>query len=148
MASLMPIDWKPSRATLRSFGLIAVAAFGIFAILARGKVYPFKTLSDPSAAYTAIVLWALAAYCGFFAFVAPIAVKPIYLLLTVVSYPIGFVMSYMVMAIMYYGVITPVGILFKIIGRDTMRRTFDPSAETYWIKRRPPDSVKRYFRQF
>jgi hypothetical protein len=38
--------------------------------------------------------------------------------------------------------------LFKIIGRDAMHRKFDPSAETYWIKRRPPESVKRYFRQF
>ena len=72
----------------------------------------------------------------------------IYLLLTVVSYPIGFVLSYVVMAVMYYAVITPVGLIFKIIGRDPMRRAFDPAAPTYWIRRRPPAGARRYFRQF
>jgi hypothetical protein len=148
MASLIEIDWKPTRRTLRNFGLIALVAFGIFGALARSQIHPFKSLSDVAAARTAMTLFALAGYCGFFALVAPMAVKPIYLLMTVITYPIGFVMSYVVMAIMYYGVITPVGVIFKIIGRDAMHRKFDPSAETYWIKRRPPDSVKRYFRQF
>ena len=148
MASLVQIDWKPARTTLRNFGLIALVAFWIFGVLARGHYYPFKGLSDAGSTWTAMVLFALAAYCGFFAFVFPLAIRPIYLFMTVVTYPIGFVMSYVVMAIMYYGVITPVGIIFKIIGRDAMHRKFDPTSETYWIKRRPPDSVKRYFRQF
>jgi hypothetical protein len=148
MASLVHIDWKPSRETLRNFGLIALAAFGVFGALARWQLYPFRHLSDLSSAYTAIVLWGLAAYCGFFALIAPLAVKPIYLFMTVITYPIGLVMSYVVMAIMYYGVITPVGLFFRLIGRDPLHRRFEPSAETYWIKRRPPDSVKRYFRQF
>lgn len=125
-----------------------MVAFGVFGGLAGWHVYPLGGLSEAAGAYTAIVLWALAAYCGFFAFVAPAAVKPIYLFLTIVTYPIGFVLSYVVMAVMYYAVITPVGLIFKIIGRDPMRRAFEPSASTYWIRRRPPESVRRYFRQF
>jgi len=148
MASLAHIDWKPDRSVLRNFGLIALVAFGVFGALARWHVYPFAGLSAPAGAYTAIVLWLLAAYCGFFAFAAPAAVKPIYLVLTVVTYPIGFVLSYVVMAAMYYAVITPVGLIFKIIGRDPMRRSFDPAAPTYWIRRRPPAGARRYFRQF
>jgi hypothetical protein len=148
MAVLVHIDWKPARGALRNFGLIALAAFGAFGALARWHVYPFGGLSEAAGAYTAIVLWLLAAYCGFFAFVAPVAVKPIYLLLSIITYPIGWVLSYVVMAAMFYLVITPVGLLFKVLGRDAMNRRFDPAASTYWIRRRPPDSAKRYFRQF
>lgn len=148
MASLAHIDWKPDRSVLRNFGLIALVAFGVFGALARWHVYPFRGLSEAAGAYTAIVLWILAAHCGFFAFVAPAAVSPIYFFLTVVTYPIGFVLSYVVMAIMYYGVMTPVGLIFRLIGRDSMRRAFDPSSPTYWIRRHPPAAVKRYFRQF
>jgi hypothetical protein len=148
MASLAQIDWKPERSTLRNFGLIALVAFGVFGALARWHVYPFHGISEAAGACTAVVLWLLAAYCGFFAFVAPVAVKPIYLLLTVVTFPIGFVLSYVVMAVMYYLVITPVGLVFKVIGRDPMHRAFDPAAPTYWIRRRAPVGGKRYFRQF
>ena len=146
--AIIDIDWKPPRRVLRNFGLIAVVGFGAIGALAFWQVGPFKGLSAGPAAWTAGVLWALAAYCGVFAVAAPGAVRPVYLVLTIITYPIGFVLSYLVMAIIFYLVITPVGIVFKIIGRDSMNRKFDPSASTYWIKRQPPDTVKRYFRQF
>ncbi len=146
--AVLQIDWNPRRKVLRNFGLIGLVAFGAFGALAHWQVYPFRGLSDGTAETTSYVLWALAVYCGLCAAAAPIAVKPVYLLLTVITFPIGFVISYIVMAIMFYLVITPVGLIFKIIGRDSMNRKFDPSAASYWIKRRPPETLKRYFRQF
>jgi hypothetical protein len=146
--AIVNIDWNPPRRILRNFGLIALAAFGVIGALALWQIGPFGGISAGAATWTAGVLWVLALYCGAVAMVAPRAVRPVYLLLTVATYPIGFVLSHIVMGVVYYLVITPVGIVFKIIGRDSMNRRFDPSAATYWIKRRPPDNVKRYFRQF
>jgi hypothetical protein len=146
--AIVDIDWNPPRRILRNFGLIAVAAFGTFGALVFWQIGPFGGISAGAAAWTAGVLWVLALYCGAVAVVAPGAVRPVYLLLTVATYPIGFVLSHLVMAVVFYLVITPVGLVFKIMGRDSMNRRFDPSATTYWIKRRPPDNLKRYFRQF
>ena len=70
------------------------------------------------------------------------------MLLSAIGYPIGFVISIAIFASVYYLVVTPIGLVFKLIGRDAMNRTFDPSAETYWVPRRPPANMKRYFRQF
>ena len=50
--------------------------------------------------------------------------------------------------VIFYLVITPISIVFKLIGRDSMTRSFDAAAATYWITRRQPTSVKRYLRQF
>jgi hypothetical protein len=43
-----------------------------------------------------------------------------------------------VLAIMFYGVITPMGALMRIFGKDPMRLRHSGSAESYWIKRDPP----------
>jgi hypothetical protein len=44
----------------------------------------------------------------------------------------------LVMGAMFYGVITPIGLVMRWRGRDALRLRVDPSAPTYWIERRPP----------
>jgi len=146
--AVITIDWNPTRKVLRNFGFIGLVAFAGFGALFHWQIGPLKEITPDTGRIVAYVLLALAAYCGLFAVAAPVALKPIYILLTVVTYPIGFVLSYIVMAILFYLIITPVGLLFKIIGRDALHRRFEPQVKSYWIKRRPPDTVKRYFRQF
>jgi hypothetical protein len=49
------------------------------------------------------------------------------------------VVSPIVLGIMFFGVITPFGIVMRALrNRDIMRRTYDPNASSYWIKREPP----------
>ncbi len=43
-----------------------------------------------------------------------------------------------VMAVLFYGVITPVGWLKRKFGEDSMHLERDPNAASYWIERRPP----------
>ena len=142
------IDWNPSPRTLRQFGAIGVGAFSVFAVLAHYRVVVFALLPDGAVRPTVWVLVGLAGYCALAAPVAPRALRPLYLLLSAVGYPIGLVVSVAIFAIVYYLVVTPIGLVFKLIGRDAMNRKFDPSAETYWVPRRPPANLKRYFRQF
>ena len=146
--ALVHLDLKPASRTLRQFGLIGLVVFPIFAVLAYYQVLAFKFLPDVAVKPTAIVLAALAVYCGLFALIAPAALKPLYVLMAVVFFPIGLVVSFLVMAVVFYLVLTPMGLVFKLIGRDSMNRKFEPAMPSYWIKRCPPASVKRYFRQF
>jgi hypothetical protein len=143
---MIQIDWNPPKKTLRNFGLIGFVAFSVFALLIHYRVGPFKKFPDSST--LRYILFGLAAYCGVMAVAAPMALKWLYVGLTVVSYPIGFVISYIVVGVMFFLVITPIAFLFRLIGRDGLHRKFEPAASTYWIKRHPPQSVKRYFRQF
>jgi len=146
--SLVHIDWNPAPRTLRQFGLIGLAAFAALSALAYFQFLLFAHLPDRAVRPTALVLAGCAVYCGVLAPIAPRALKPLYLLLTLVAAPIGLVVSTLVMFVVYYVVITPVAIFFKIISRDALNRKFDPSAESYWIRRQPPENMKRYFRQF
>jgi hypothetical protein len=52
------------------------------------------------------------------------------------------------MAIIFYLVVTPVGIIMRLTGRDPMERAFDRTAKTYWKPRRTDPDSARYFRQY
>lgn len=57
--------------------------------------------------------------------------------------------SPIILGIMFFGVITPVGWLMRLAGKDLLRMKFDRDCASYWIKREPPGpdktSLKRQF---
>jgi hypothetical protein len=75
-------------------------------------------------------------------------IKPVYVVFVVVTFPIGWVVSHVVMGIFYFGIITPVALFFKIIKRDPLCRKADKAATSYWIEYRKKRSTKDYFNQF
>ncbi len=146
--ALIEINWHPKPSALRGFGLAGIVAFGLFAVAAYWRFYPLHWVPEGASVATAVVLWALAAYCALFAAVYPKALMPLYLALTSLTFPVGFVVGHTIAAIVYYVILTPVGLVFRLIGRDALRRSFDLGAESYWIRRKPPADKRRYFRQF
>jgi len=53
------------------------------------------------------------------------------------------------LAILFYGVVTPTGLLMRLFGKDPLRLRFDREAKSYWIAREPPgpapESLKDQF---
>jgi len=72
----------------------------------------------------------------------------IYVVLMAVTFPIGLVVSFTLLAIFYFLLLAPVGLFFRLIGRDALGRKFDPTADSYWLQRNPPENPERYFQQF
>jgi hypothetical protein len=62
--------------------------------------------------------------------------------------PIGWTISHLVLGAVYYLVLTPIGLVMRLLGRDPMQRRFDRSAKSYWIERTPRTDPSRHFRQF
>jgi Saxitoxin biosynthesis operon protein SxtJ len=48
------------------------------------------------------------------------------------------IVSPIMLGAIFYGIFTPVAAGMRIIGRDAMRRRFEPAARTYWVERSPP----------
>ena len=146
---MMPVNWKPDRTQLASFGAVC-ALVGV----ALGAWVTFRhsilgiALSPGTAQTTAHALWIVAAACLALRWLAPSALWPLYCGLMALSVPIGFVVSHLMMALLFYGILTPIGFVFRLIGRDPMTRKFDQRAMSYWVAREPVVDVKRYYRQF
>jgi hypothetical protein len=63
-------------------------------------------------------------------------------------YPVGWMMSHLALALIYFAIVTPIGLIRRTFGRDPMQRRLDKSAATYWVEHEPVADINRYFRQF
>ena len=135
---MIEINKNPSSRVLRQFS----AAAGVFAALIGFLVFR-KTASWPAAG----AIWSVGAAIAGAGLAAPRSVRLVYLGLNYIAMPIGVVVSTVVLAGVYYFVVTPVGVAMRLAGRDPLSRRYDPAAETYWLKRKTA-AMKRYFRQF
>ncbi|MDG2048727.1 MAG: SxtJ family membrane protein [Myxococcota bacterium] len=148
MSKLVELDLTPDEKTLRQFGFIALAGFGALAAMAWFEVLLFGFgLGDARQAVSA-GLAALAVVSLVQSLVFPKANWPIYVGLTLLAFPIGFVLSYVIMGTLFYLLITPIGLGMRLFGRDPMMRKLEPNLETYWVKSRSDRGKESYFRQF
>ena len=96
----------------------------------------------------AAVVLVLAGTAGVAGLWRPSLLRPVYVLWMVAVLPVGWTISHLAMAAIYYLVVTPIGLIMRLCGHDPMHRRFDRAARSYW-RARPPEARKgRYFRQF
>lgn len=58
---------------------------------------------------------------------------------------LGKIVSPVVMGLMYFVLIAPVGVATRIARRDPLRLSFDRAAHSYWIERTPPGPTQKSF---
>jgi hypothetical protein len=148
MSSMLEINWRPDERTLRQFGFIALVGFAFLALIAWQEWLIFSFGLGQARPLVAGIFAGLAGVSALFSLVLPKANLPIYLGLTLLSYPIGFVVSHLIMGFLFFGLITPLGVFFRLRGRDPLARRFEPDATTYWTDPRPRRGKDSYFRQF
>ena len=87
--------------------------------------------------------WALAVI----GVVRPRGIEWLFVAATSLTAPIGRVVSEVMLVVLYFGVITPMALVSRLVKRDRLNRTIDRSARTYWMPRHPTRDGSRYFRQ-
>jgi hypothetical protein len=93
------------------------------------------------------IVWGLVATIGIVGLLVPAVMRPGFLLALTITMPIGRVVSYLLLAVLFYVVLMPVGAIFRLIGRDALDRRIDTSASTYWVERPPSSDPRRYLNQ-
>ena len=128
---------NPSPKQLRQFAALWLIFFGGLACwqgIVRGNV-------------RAALLFAVAALSiGSLGLARPRTVRSIFVAWMVLGFPIGWTVSHAVMAVLYYIVFTPVGIFFRLIGRDALQLRRQ-NLDTYWVAKPAAADVRSYFRQ-
>lgn len=83
------------------------------------------------------------------AIVANSVLRPFHKLWMMLALAMGFVMSRVILTLLYYFVLTPIGIIAKIVGKKFMPLGFDKNTKSYWDKRDiAPKQQIDYERQF
>jgi hypothetical protein len=130
---------NPDRKTLRQFAGIWLVFFGGLALLqafGRGRTS------------LAIAIGAVALVVGVAGLVRPAWVRMIFVGWMVLAFPIGWTISQVMLLVMYYGLFTPIALIFRLAGRDPLQRARRPGVESYWTPKPAPADVTSYFNQF
>ncbi len=112
---------------LRQFGFMVG---GMFLLIA---VWPFVWRHEEVRLW-AVVPGSLLVLVGG---IAPALLRPIYQAWMALGHVLGWVNTRIILGVLFYGVVTPMGMAMKLAGRDPMRRGFDPKAQTYRVPRQP-----------
>ncbi len=144
---VVEIRRDPSRAELRWFGLTLAVTLGVLGVVVWGKGrFILGTGHAPPIA--SWVVWGIGVVVPAVYYAVPRARKRIFVGFMYLVYPIGLVMSHIILGVVFYLVITPIGVVMRLFGHDPMGRGFDPGASTYWTEHRTGADPARYFRQF
>jgi len=117
---MIQLDLNPSHKKMRQFGLIALIMLTIIALLLGWRFDLHKSV--------VIGLCAAGAVLFIISRISTRLIWPVYAGLMVISFPIGWVISHLVMALFFFGIITPVGLVFRLLGRDALHRKWDRGA--------------------
>ncbi|MBI3271635.1 MAG: hypothetical protein HYZ53_21775 [Planctomycetes bacterium] len=145
-------DWRPDARKLREFGLTMLVGLGLLGALFRFGCWPVGGLrSWPLGAASpraGLALWLVGLAVGLPALTGGKAGWPGYRAVMGLSYLLGSVIGPVLLAALYYGLFTPMGLVMRLVGRDALRLRREPSADTYWRDLPPPHEPARYLRQF
>ena len=148
MSKMVELNLNPEPRILRQFGFIALVGFGLLAAMAHYErgIFAFGLGSARETVAQAIV--AVGIVSAVFSLIWPTGNRPLFVLLSVVTFPIGFVLSYVIMGTLFFALFAPIALLFRAIGRDPLARNLDKGAESYWSKVAPRRPKSDYFKQY
>jgi hypothetical protein len=130
-------NWRPGTKQLRQFAAICLPGFALAGYMAH------RLGASAEAGY-----WVagLGGVCGLVGMAWPGFVRPLYFVLMAVTLPIGWLLSNLLLRAVFYGVFSPLGLLFRLIGRDALmlRR---PASDTYWRPHDQRTDPMSYYRQ-
>jgi len=134
------IPRNPNGRTLRQFGLLCLLVFGGMAAWRYfGRHQPMTGI--------VLALAGAGAAGGLLGAVAPRALRPIFVRWMIIAFPIGWLVSRIILGLAFFLVFAPVGFLMRLSGRDplALRRR---DAASFWTEKRQPSDRRRYLSQY
>lgn len=138
--ALVTLNLKPSEKQLKNFGLVGLIMCNVIGIV----LFGLEKISNSG--YLIFIVVGILLFV--LSRVSTRLLKPVFLVLVLLTFPIGWVFSHLAMALFYYGIITPVALLFRLLNRDPLCRRREPDTDTYWLRYKQKRSARDYFRQF
>jgi len=135
---MLGIDLNPSDRILRQFAAAWVLALGALAArqwFIRGNAHAAEAL---------VVAALLGGVAGL---VRPRTVRWLFVVCTLAAFPIGWVVSQLMLFVLFALIITPLAWVLRRQGRDRLGRKRYEQA-SYWKSKAPVQDMRRYLRQY
>jgi len=137
--ALIEINKNPSPRELKAFALALGMLFA-----AVGLMILWKT----GVAVAACAVWIIGPRLIAVYLALPATRRRIYVGWMCAMAPVGWLVSHAALAIVFFAVVVPIGLVMRLVGRDPMDRRRAPSAESYWLAHQTDETPGDNFRQF
>ena len=128
---------KSDKRDLRNFGII----IGIILMIIAGYLFWKEKESFQIILTIGIVLCLLG-------LAIPVMLKPIYWIWMVFATILGWIMTRVILSLLFFLIITPTGLVFRIMGKQFIELKWNKSKETYWNYRLGNTERSNYEKQF
>jgi Saxitoxin biosynthesis operon protein SxtJ len=112
---------------LRQFGLIVGAVFaviGFWPLVFRGEPLRWWAVGPGG---TLIILGS----------VLPRVLRPVHTGWMWIGHVLGWINTRILLGIVFYGLVTPIGVIFRLMGKNTMQTVFSKESSTYRVVKTP-----------
>lgn len=133
------IDFDPDRRKLRQFAALLLFVCGVLSATLWMRT---GSIAKPASILLAVgIVWSVAGIA------MPAAIRFLFVGLTVALFPVGWLVSRLVLAVIYYLVLTPIGLVLRLTKHDPLG--LDGSGrDSFWKTVEPRTDPSSYFRQF
>jgi len=132
------ISFNPTCRVLRQFAALWLACF---LALGAGQLIKDRPMAGLTLALIAVAF-------GVPGLIWPSLLRWIFVGATVLVFPVGWMVSLVLLLVLYYLIISPIAVLMRICGRDWLQRKPAPGKNSFWVPKRSPADVRSYFRQY
>ncbi len=135
---MIAIQWNPDRKQLRQFAGIWFPAFC--------ALVGWSIVRKIGCWHEVEVGWAIAGIISIAGLVFPPLIRPIFVGLILLTYPIGWGVSHVLLGVIFYGIVTPIGIILRVTGHDPLQINA-PLGNSLWKSPTGKTDPASYLRQ-
>jgi hypothetical protein len=78
----------------------------------------------------------------------PLALKPFYKVWMALAFLLGLIMTRFILTLTFFLIITPMGFVLRMLGKDLLDEKVNKDATTYWRKHEAISDKSRYLKQY
>jgi hypothetical protein len=139
------VNWNPGPRDRRKFALSLIIGFPcIAAVLLLVSLLRGKGWNLPLAA----IIGGGGLAVGLLLLGVPQIARPVYVVWYLVACCIGLVVGNLALALVFFVLVSGLGLVMRALGRRPVSKGFDKRAATYWHDAEQVDDPERYYRQF
>jgi|KBSMisStaDraftv2_1062788.scaffolds.fasta_scaffold156634_3 hypothetical protein len=142
--SFVQVNWTPNRKEIRTFGAIILGGCVLIGLIK--LFWPWNWLFSRSET-VGFVFILTGLVIGGIGLTGTRAALPFYWAWLGLAFVLGNIMSRVIITVVYFVIITPLGLLSSLAGRDTLQIK-KPETDTYWKDISLPEELEKYERQF
>jgi len=120
---MISIQWNPERKQLRQFAAIWFPAFCALVGWMVGRKTGHWAVVE--------IAWAVCGVVAVAGFFYPPLIRPVFVGLILATFPIGWVVSHILLGAIFYGIVTPIGLILRLTGHDALHLR-PPTGHSLW----------------